>query len=390
MGHPRIALAHDYLNQYGGAERVVESFHRLYPDAPVFTSIYDPDTMPSLYRSWDIRTSFLQRAPGIHRQHQPYLPLYPAAFKFLTIDPDVDIVLSSSSAFGKGVRTPPGAMHVCYCHSPMRFAWDFEHYAERERIHPAARALLPPLLRRLRNWDRATARRVHHIIANSSGVARRIEEWWGRSATVINPPVDTSAITPAPPDDIGDSYLMISRLVPYKRFDIVIDAFNRMGLPLTIVGDGRARPDLERVAGDSVRFTGAVSDAEKHHLLARCRAAIFPAEDDFGIAQVEVQAAGRPVIALAAGGALDTVIDGVTGVLFSPQTADGVARAIEHFESVTFSTDEIVDHAKRFDRTYFERRISQYIDERFAEFQERSGVTSSLQPAPVETGTRWN
>jgi glycosyltransferase involved in cell wall biosynthesis len=391
MIRPRVALAHDYLNQYGGAERVVEAFHRVYPEAPVYTSIYDPERMPGHYRDWDVRTTFLQRAPGIHRHHQPYLPIYPLAFKFLRVDEEFDVVLSSSSAFGKGVSVPPGAMHICYCHSPMRFAWDFESYAERERINPLARRLLPSILGWLRNWDRATASRVHHIIANSANVAQRINDYWGREATVINPPVDTGQVAPVPHDDIGDYYLIISRLVPYKRFDIAIAAFNELGLPLTIIGDGRARAELERMSAPNVRFVGAVSEHEKLRLFAHCRAAIFPAEDDFGIAQVEVQAAGRPVIALARGGALDTVIDGVTGVLFSPQSVDGIIAAVQRFQHITFSTDAILRHARRFDSARFEREIEQFVSDSYAEFVQGSKLPRD-ESRQLPTGSRqsWN
>lgn len=365
MPAERVALVHDYLNQYGGAERVLEAFHDLYPDAPVFTSIYAPDLMPSHYRDWDIRTSFMQRLPAVHRHHQPYLPFYPLAFRRMRLD-GFDLILSSSSAWAKGVPTPPGAIHVCYCHSPMRFAWDFHRYAERERLAGAVRRVLPPFLALLRRWDVATSRTVDFFIANSTTVAKRIADFWGRDATVIYPPVDTDGAAPVAPSEVGDYFLLVSRLVPYKRFDIVIEAFNALGLPLKIVGDGRARPDLERIAGPTIEFLGTVSDEEKYRLYARCQAAIFPAEDDFGIAQVEVQAAGRPAIALAAGGALDTVIDGVTGVLFSPQTPEALIDAVQRFQRMTFSTDQIVAHAARFSRERFLREIADFVAERLA------------------------
>lgn len=368
MPGQRVALVHDYLNQYGGAERVLEALRDLYPDAPVFTSIYAPDQMPPAYRSWDVRTSFMQHLPAVHRHHQPYLPFYPLAFRRMRLD-GYDLILSSSSAWAKGVPTPPGALHVCYCHSPMRFVWHFEGYAERERLGRAARHLLPPFLNLLRRWDVATSRTVDHFIANSTTVARRIADFWGREAAVIYPPVDTDEAEPVAPSEVGDYFLLVSRLVPYKRFDIAIEAFNALGLPLKIVGEGRARPDLERIAGPTIEFLGSVSDAEKYRLYARCRAAIFPAEDDFGIAQVEVQAAGRPAIALAAGGALDTVIDGVTGVHFAPQTAEALIEAVRRFERLSFSSEQIVAHAARFSRARFQREIAEFVAERLAERQ---------------------
>ena len=378
MTEPRVALAHDYLNQYGGAERVVEVFHQMYPDAPVYTSIYAPDLMPESYRSWDIRTSVLQRAPGIHRHHQSYLPFYPLAFKLLQVEDEYDVLLSSSSAWGKGVRVNPSTLHICYCHSPMRFAWDFDDYAERERMDDLSRAVVQPILRRLRNWDRATSRRVDRFIANSRVVQQRIAEYWGRQSTIIHPPVDTDGFAPAAVEDIGEYYVLVSRLVPYKRFDIAIEAANRLGIPLKIIGDGRARADLEAIAGPTVEFLGRVDDAERNRLFAQCRAAIFPAEDDFGIGQVEVQASGRPVIAYDRGGAQETVIDGDTGVRFSPQTVDGLIEAIRRFERMTFSTDHIIRHAAQFSRARFEREIRAFITDAYALHRDRAAEPSAV------------
>lgn len=382
MSHARVALVHDYLNQYGGAERVLEAFHELFPDAPVFTSIYAPDLMPSHYRDWHVEVSFMQRLPLIHRHHQPYLPLYPRAFERLSLT-GYDLILSSSSAFAKGVRAPVGVPHVCYCHSPMRFAWDFDHYAERERLGGPARMLLPIFLRRLRQWDLKTSLRVDHFIANSSTVAARIKKFWNRDACVMHPPVETAKISPVSPGEVKDYFVLISRLVPYKRFDIAIEAFSRLKLPLKIIGDGRARADLERQAGPNVEFVGTVSDDEKHYLFSHCRAAVFPAEDDFGIAQVEVQAAGRPVIALAAGGALETVEDGITGVLFQPQTPDGIIDAVRRFEALEFSENEIVRRAQRFSRARFENEVTRFVEKYLPQQQNLS--TSSEKAA-----ASWN
>jgi len=360
-GNVRVALVHDYLNQYGGAERVLEALHTLFPDAPVYTSLYDPIALPAHYQTWDIRTTFIQRLPGAPRRHQPYLALYPFAFGRLKLN-GYDVILSSSSAFAKGVPKPPGALHICYCHSPMRFAWNFAHYAAREQLSPLARRLLPPLMAWLRRWDVRTARTLDAIIANSSAVAERIRRYWGREATVIFPPVDVERARPAPPSEIGDYFLIVSRLVPYKRLDLAIAACNALGLRLKVVGDGRDRTTLQAQAGPTIEFLGTVSDEEKFTLYARCRAAIFPAEDDFGIAQVEVQASGRPAIALARGGACDTVIDGVTGVLFAEQTVDGLIAALQRFEHLTFSPETIVAHARRFSRGRFLGEMRTFIE----------------------------
>ncbi|GBD18977.1 GDP-mannose-dependent monoacylated alpha-(1-6)-phosphatidylinositol monomannoside mannosyltransferase [bacterium HR27] len=347
MSAVRTAIVHDYLNQYGGAERVLEVLHALFPDAPVYTSIYAPDRLPAFYRSWDVRTSWLQRLPAIHRKHQLYLPLYPLAFSRLRLD-GFDLVVSSSSAFAKSVRVSPGTVHICYCHSPMRFAWDFTTYAAREELPALVRQLLRPFMAWLRRWDRRTAQHIDVIVANSHTVAERIRRYWGRDAVVVHPPVSVDRAQPAPPQEIGDYFLLVSRLVHYKRLDIVIEACNQLRLPLKVIGDGRARSALERLAGPTVQFLGTVSDEEKFHLYARCRAAIFPAEDDFGIAQVEVQAAGRPAIALARGGACETVVDGVTGVLFPEQTVESLVAALRRFEHLQFDPGTIRQHAERF------------------------------------------
>lgn len=379
----RVALVHDYLNQNGGAEKVLEVIHDQYPDAPVYTSMYAPELMPAEYRNWQIHTSFMQHLPFIHRHHQPYLMFYPTAFERFKFD-DYDLVLSSSSAFAKGVHVPHDVPHICYCHSPMRFVWDFDRYAKRERMNGIARRVLPLFLKHMRQWDLESARRVDQFIANSTTVARRIKDYWGRESEVIYPPVDIDGMQPASEREIGDYYLLVSRLVPYKRFDIAIDAFNTLGLPLKIIGSGRAREDLERRASRNIEFLGFVSEEEKRHHFARCKAAIFPAEDDFGIAQVEVQAAGRPVIALRAGGALDTVVDGMTGVLFQPQTPEGVIEAVRRFETIAFSSDEIVRRAKRFSRARFERDIARIVDRSLAE-----RTAQPVRPT-TEANVSWN
>jgi glycosyltransferase involved in cell wall biosynthesis len=271
-----------------------------------------------------------------------------------------DVVISSSSAFAKNVRPAPGALHVCYCHSPMRFAWNYRDYARRERLGRAAGALLWPVVRSVRLWDAAGTRRVDHLIANSRAVAERIARFYGREATVIHPPVDTAAIAPTSGDP-DDFYLLLTRLVPYKRLDVVVEAFTRLGLPLRVAGEGRDRAALERLAGPNVTFLGRVSDEEKARLYQRCRATLFPAEDDFGIAQVEAQAAGRPVIAYRAGGALETVVEGVTGVFFDQQTPEAVIGAVRRLAARRFDPAAIVAHARSFDAAVFRRKMGDFV-----------------------------
>ena len=358
----RTVLVHDYLNQYGGAERVLEAMHELAPCAPVYTSLYDPDSMPDEYREWDVRTTWIDSLSVAKRNHQLVLPAYPVAFDRLSV-PECELVLSSSSAWAKMVRPPPGAVHVSYIHSPMRFAWTFRQYCEREKLPPAARHGLRPFMGVLRWRDRVTTRRVDRLIANSSVVRDRIKLFWKRDSTVIFPPVETAKFQPAPPGEVGDYFLMVSRLVPYKRFDIAIEAFNRLGLPLWIVGDGRDRERLEALAGPTVRFLGRLPDDEVRHLWARCRATVFMSEDDFGIAQVEAQAAGRPVVAYAAGGVFDTVVPDETGVWVNEQTTGSLVDALRRFDTLSFDTDRLVHHAQRFSRERFQRELVDVVTE---------------------------
>jgi len=356
----RVAIVHDYLNQWGGAERVLEEMHTLWPDAPIFVSIYDRERMPAAYRAWDIRTTFMQRLPGILRNHQPYLPVYPLAFSRLDLR-GYDLIVSSSSAFAKNISPPAGAAHICYCHSPMRFAWNAADYARRERLGGLTKRALDPFLRGLRRWDARGTRRVDHLIANSAVVAERIKRFYGRDAAIIHPPVRTEI--PAATGEAGDFYLIVTRLVPYKRLDIVIEAFNRLGTPLRIAGVGRDRAALEAMAGPQITFLGGISDAEKDRLYGECRATIFPAEDDFGIAQVEAQAAGRPVIAFRAGGAIETVVDGVTGIFFDAQTPDALIAAVACREAMTFDPATIRAHARTFDAAVFRQRLAEFVEQ---------------------------
>ncbi|HEX9014497.1 MAG TPA: glycosyltransferase [Chloroflexota bacterium] len=355
----KLAIIHDYLNQYGGAERVLERLHDLFPDAPIYTSIYDPRTMPSRYRDWDIRTSFMQRFPGVMRHHQMYLPFYPLAFESFDLG-EFDVVLSNSSAWSKGVMTSPNTLHLCYCLTPMRWVWNYREYVQRERFGGTVRLVLPVVMNWLRLWDRVSADGVDQFATISRAVAARVAKYYRRDSVVIYPPVDTASFRPA--DEHDDYFLVVSRLIPYKRIDIVVEAFNRLGLPLVIIGDGRDRAALQSRAGANIRFLGMIPDAEVKRYFARCRAFIFPGEEDFGITPVEAQAAGRPVIAYAGGGALDTVIDGVTGRLFKPQTADGLAEAIASFDDAGYDPAVIRQNAERFSAGNFDQMLLQFVD----------------------------
>lgn len=354
----RVALVHDWLNQMGGAERMLLTMTRMFPDAPIFTAIYDPGSVDPAFRSLDVRTSFMQRLPFVKRHHQPYLPLYPLAFEQFDLS-QFDLVISDSSAFAKGVITRPDALHVSYCHTPMRFAWSFENYVARERVGSFSRMALAPVMNWLRMWDVTSAARVDYFIANSPVVAARIAKYYRRESVYIPPPVDTSRF--AVSRQRGDYFLIISRLIPYKRIDLAVEAFTHLGLPLRIVGAGRDEKRLRAMAGKNITFLGRLSDQAAREQLAGCRAFIFPGEEDFGIAPLEAQASGKPVIAYGAGGALATVLPGKTGVFFSQQTPQSLASAVSTFRDEWFDPETIRHHAEEFDTSQFASRLMAFV-----------------------------
>jgi glycosyltransferase involved in cell wall biosynthesis len=362
----RVALAHDYLNQNGGAEKVLEHLHALYPDAPIFTSMYAPKLMPRAYRSWDIRTSFMQRLPFVATRHQSYLMMYPIAFESFDLS-DYDVVISNSSAFCKGVITGPNTLHISYCLTPMRWVWNYRAYVERERLGGVARMLLPPLISYLRIWDAGASSRVDRYIAISRAVSARIKKYYRRDSEIIYPPVDTQWFPDARPR--GDYYMTVGRLAPYQRKDLVVEAFRELGLPVKIVGDGRDRARLQARATPNIEILGRVDEDTLRDLYANCRGYLFPGEEDFGIAPVEAQAAGKPVIAYAAGGALDTVIDGETGVHFAEQTTRSLVDAVRRAESIDFQPERIRRHAARFGADVFRRQFSEFVERAYVEWQ---------------------
>jgi glycosyltransferase involved in cell wall biosynthesis len=368
----RLALIHDYLNQHGGAERVLEELYKLWPAAPIYTSMYAPELMPPQYRQMDVRTSFMQHLPGVGYHHQKYLLAYPLAFESFQLG-GYDVVLSNSSAWCKGVVTPPDTLHVCYCLTPMRWAWSYREYVDRERVGKTLRRVLPLAMHYLRLWDVASAQRVDRFLAISQAVAARIRKYYRRDAEVIYPPVAVDRFTPRPAPDDPPFYLIVSRLIPYKRVDLAVEAFNRLGWRLKIVGDGRDRAALQARARPNVEFLGRLPEKAVADLMARCQAFLFPGLEDFGIAPVEAQAAGRPVVAYAGGGALDTVLDGQTGVLFTSQSADTLADAVRRCADLAFDPLAIRAHAERFSALRFHRELTDYVERAWRDH--RAGTT---------------
>lgn len=349
MAGAGAAIVHDFLVQDGGAERCAIELAGLLPGAPVYTSFFDAGTFgdrldPARVHPWP-----LQRLLG-GRHFRSLLPLYPAYFSLLDLR-WAALVVSSSVAFAKAVRTGRGATHVAYVHTPMRYAWDLDAYLATSSYglptRIASRTLRAPLLA----WDRRTARQPDVLVANSENVRRRIGERWGRQAELIYPPVDTAELRLTGQDD--GFLLMAARLLAYRRADDAIEAANRLGRELVVVGDGPERARLERLAGPTVRLTGHLPRAELISLFERCHAYLVPGVEDFGIAAVEAMAAGKPVVALAAGGALETVVDGVTGVLYAEPGGASMADAIERLEALDFEPAALRRHAERFDRAHF-------------------------------------
>lgn len=363
----KVALVHDWLNQMGGAEGVLEELVRIFPEAPVYTSMYWREKMPASYQAWDIRTTFLDRWPLVRRHHQLFLPFYPLAFESLDLR-GYDVVITNKSGFCHGVITPPATLHICYCLTPTRYLWNTWEYLEREQVGRTGRAILTPFLQFLRLWDRLAADRVDRFVAISREVQHRIARVYRRPSDIIYPPVHIERFRPA--DGPHDYYFIASRLIPYKRIDLAVTAFNELGLPLVIAGDGRDRRRLEAMAKPNVRFLGRVSDEKLAELMAGCRAFIFPGLEDFGIAPVEALAAGRPVIAFAGGGALDTVMDGVTGVLFHAQTPEALVEAVRRMEAFGegyFDPQELRRQAERFSAERFREEFRSYVERAYAE-----------------------
>jgi glycosyltransferase involved in cell wall biosynthesis len=342
----------------GGAEKVAAVMHDSFPAAPIYTTVALQHRLPHELRGADFRTSPMQWLPGIEQRFRQYFMLYPLAIENFDLT-EYDLILSSSSGYAKGVRRRSNAIHVCYCHTPMRWVWRYDDYVARESFSRVTRSLLPLSLWGLRKWDLRAAQQPNYYIANSRLVAQRIKQVYGREAIVIPPPIDVDRFTVS--DDTDDYYLVLSRLVPYKRIDIAIEACKRLDRRLVIIGDGPDRERLEKLAGPKTQFLGRQPDSRVNHYASRCRALLFPGEEDFGMVPLEVNAAGRPVIAYRGGGAVETVVEGSTGVFFNEPTSVALETAIEEFESRSWDPLALREHAEKFDRRVFSFRILQFL-----------------------------
>jgi glycosyltransferase involved in cell wall biosynthesis len=386
----RIAIVHHWFVTQGGGERVAEVIGSIYPEADLFTLVTDASQMPQGLAGRRTTASLLQRVPGAKSMHRHLLPLYPFAVEQLDLSA-YDLVLTSDSGPMKGVITSPNAIHICYCHSPMRYLWD-RYHAYAAQMSPLSRFFFSIAAHYVRNWDYQAAQRVTHFIANSEYVARRISHYYRRTSTVINPPIDTERAFIA--DDPEDYYLAVGRLVPYKRTEILIEACNRLGRPLRIVGDGPEMKRLRSVAGPTIQFVGKLSTSELWHTYAHCRALLFAADEDFGMVPLEAQACGRPVVAYGMGGSLETVRgypdragrrpvreSDATGMFFYSQTADAVAAAVLRLEAVEseLSAQAIQEHARQFDTGIFIEKIRQFVSEVLATSSQSSGSEPSAR-----------
>ena len=354
----RVALIHDFLLDVRGAERTFAALADLYPQADLFTAVYDPRGTEGRFEHRNVNTSFLQRLRPTARTFRPLLPFYPYAMEALDLS-GYDLVVSSSSAWAHGVIVDPDAVHVCYCHNPFRYAWNARDETLNER-GALQRAALRVVFQRWRQWDWIAAQRVDRYIANSETTRRRIRRYFGRESDVVYPPVETSRFKPGP---VSDFYVVLSELMPHKRIHLAIEAFNRLRLPLVVIGNGPDARRLRRLAGPTVSFTGRVSDERAAELLSAARALIVTATEEFGIAAVEAQAAGRPVIALAEGGVRETVQEGVTGTFYETADPDALAEAVAGFDALGADPAACVANADRFDVAHFRHGIRRVVAE---------------------------
>jgi glycosyltransferase involved in cell wall biosynthesis len=355
-----------------GGEKVLLSLARLFPEAPIFTLLHVRGSVAPELEARDIRTTFVQRLPGVARRYRHYLPLFPAAAASLDLR-GYDLVVSSSHCVVKGVRPRGAALHLCYCHTPMRYVWDRYHdYFSPGRLGPLARLVVPRVARALRAWDVATAPRVHRFAANSAYVAGRVRRYYDRPAEVIPPPVDTGFFTPGDGGP-GRYDLVVSALAPYKRLELVLEAYRGTGRPLHIVGTGPEAERLRSLAPPEATFLGGLADAPLREQYRGCRAVIMPGVEDFGIVPLEAMACGRPAVVFAEGGGVETVLPGVTGLHFHEPSKEALRRAVDSLEAISFNMFTLRAHAEAYRIRVFEDRFRAFVERSLAEWQQREG-----------------
>lgn len=360
----RVAFIHDWLNGMRGGEKVLEAMLEVLPGADIYTLLLERNKLSPAIAARPISTSFVQRLPFARRLYRYYLPLFPRAIERFDLSA-YDLVVSTSHCVAKGANVPRDRLHISYVHTPARYLYGFRReYVGSSPLKRAGMALLAPSVKR---WDQRTVERVDHFLANSRNVAARIRLYYGRDADVMYPPADTAFFTPGT-EAPGDFFLIVSALVPYKRIELAVETFTRLGLPLIVAGSGPLRRRLERSAGPTVTFLGWLPDEEVRALLRRCRALIFPGEEDFGIVPVEAMACGRPVIALRRGGALETVVENKTGLFFDEQTPECLADALERFEHTAFDPAACRRHAEAFSKERFKREFRDYVLDRYRHY----------------------
>jgi len=356
----KVAIIHYWLVGMRGGEKVLEALCSMFPQADIFTHVYVPDAMSTIIRQHRVSTTFIGSLPRASRLYKRYLPLMPLALEQLDLR-GYDLIVSSESGPAKGVITPPSALHLCYCHSPMRYIWNMYH-EYRKQAGWLSRLGIPLLAHYLRMWDAVSALRVDRFVANSNAVAARIRRYYGREAEVVWPPVDTEAFKPVPDRERGDYMLMVGELVAYKRSELAVEAFNRMRGKLVVIGGGERLDLIRRIAGPTVTVLGPRPFEDLRHYYARCQALVFPGEEDFGIVPVEAMASGRPVIAYGSGGATETVIPKVTGLLFKEQTVEALVDAVEQCRRMDFDPQKIAAHARQFSRQRFITQMTAQFD----------------------------
>ncbi|MBI4991694.1 MAG: glycosyltransferase [Candidatus Harrisonbacteria bacterium] len=354
----RIALVHDYLNQYGGAERVLETFAEIFPEAPIYTLFYDREKTLNRFEGRVKGTSFLDNKAVVNN-HRAFIPLMPLAASRINLRDQYDVVLSSSAGYGKGIRYNGHTIHINYCHTPLRYAWEHQRYFN---WGPIAKFLSAPIFWYLRSWDKSAGQRPKVLLANSEYIAKKIKDYYGRESGVLYPPVDLKIFYRDKTIKKSGYFLAVGRMLAYKRFDLIIQAFIRLNLPLLVVGGGPELENLKQLAKSSkINFLPFVKEEELKNLYNGAEALIFPQEEDFGLVAAEAQACGTPVIAYSRGGAKEIVQDGMTGIFFHHQTVEDVVMAVKKFLLSSFDEEVIRQSAKRFSKTRFKNKILEII-----------------------------